>query len=229
MLSPSAASTLEDLDDDNLDNISYIEKATRSTPNVRHQGSLNKLARTLGEFPRPPVDDRQSCNDSLVLENSPTQDSRALPRRASLGESFVEPGPSYHKSDSSTPTDDLHVLNLGDELSRSWGELDNRSSFDSDSHSPIIFAPSPFCANLTSPTGEHVSAPSHSHSLSLPNLTSDPNSLSAVRYNSIELGTHDEDTSLILVPAQTAPSKSKSWTGEWNEDIHDVIQGLRQL
>ena len=43
----------------------------------------------------------------------------------------------------------------------------------------------------------------------------------------VPLDNHNDE--LVISIARGAPSKTQSWTGEWNEDIQDVIKNLRRL
>ena len=223
-----ATTTLEELDptisrntdlDDIEDTNSHIAEATCPTPDEHRQRSLNKLARTLGALPSPRI--------SIVTN---------------MGDKFIGPRSSHHNCDGFTLTDDLHQFKSADD-SKSWDELDPRSSFESDTHSPIVFAPptpSEGIKLVTSTNEEHnsdsyslmESPPSsstthfyvsnHFTSHSTNDLPADPTWLSNVL--TVPSGTHNDEVT------GTASSKPQhQWTGEWNEDIQDVIQGLRRL
>ena len=188
----------------------------------RRLHSSKKLTRILGALP---TEGRQSSESHLTFNNS------------------LEP---------SISTDVGTLLSLG---------LDNRSSFESDSHSPITFSPpSPMfhphqiqsgvdsSLTTTSPTTwrESNSAQSHSSSSSssahidvrVPDLL--PSHSDTVSFDHLNpsnpdaqcdwlvpLATHNDR--LVVPITRATPSKPQSWTGEWNDDIQDVINRLRQL
>ena len=116
------------------------------------------------------MEDRQSSQSSVAFNNFPKQGSKTVPTRitilthSNLSDKFIRPKPSYSSS-----TVDLHQLDCADDSPKLWIR-DNlsRSSLESDTHSPITFAP-------PSPGGTHpksIPAPvsgvntnvTHSHS-----------------------------------------------------------------
>ncbi|KAF8959847.1 hypothetical protein BDZ97DRAFT_1761180 [Flammula alnicola] len=278
-----ASSSIQTNPDDDLDVDIYLEETRPSTPDTHRQRSLNKLTRTLGDFPpdilyRGPTGEHHPLQKEpfpmLLVERDPPKKDKSTKafRRASLSMTSLFVRPSARVRDSvashhtiSTITDDLHRLGLDDDF-ESWGEVNNsRISPPGTPESPIMFSqPSPApkgnsksnlsVALLDADQDDFVPSPtlSRSHSFAhgsrdrTARMSSHAHSASTSLLDDIHPDSHrnlstpsnwmfppsgdDEKVMAFSVTRNLSnPEKPLAWSGEWNNDMQDVIKALRNL
>ena len=257
-------------EDFDLDLDLYLEDSECPSPEERRKKSLNKLARTLGDFSpedlheiSPEAPEKKDFLPKLFLDDQPMKkDLKKVFRRPSLSgmsSIFVRPlGPrrrssikSHHSS--STLSDDLHQLNMG-EFSSDSGSGGNSPG------SPIVFSPpSPtkICPATPNPHGVEeeqeflsVSSPtlsrSHSYShtprprsecLSKHLHSASTSLLLPLDHSTISTSPawifppsdHPEEATFSTASDTAEEPKAHDWTGEWNIELEEVIWGLRAL
>jgi len=238
-------------------------------PEERRKRSLNKLARTLGDFPpedldknSPEAPGKKVFLPKPFIDDQPMKkDPKEIFRRPSLSgmtSVFVRPlGPrrqssikSHHSS--STLTDDLHQLNMGEFSSDS-------SSGCNSPGSPIVFSP-PSPTTIRPATSnsygveeeqEFLSASSstlsrshsyshsprtqserlskHLHSASTSLLSPLDHSISTSPSWIFPPSDHCEEVTFSTANDTVEEPKTQDWTGEWNIELENVIWGLRAL
>jgi len=196
---------------------------------------------------------------NLIIDDKPTKKDQNVFRRArhslsSLNLVFVQPSGRRQGSiySLSTPTEDFHQVNLGDD------DFTNLSSGCSSPGSPICFMSASLDTNPETPNSsdlpaeaeqESLSGSSHSPSLSHPD-SDRPRQWNRLSHSaSTSLSSNDplfnpstiststpcvfppqDDHEAVTLPITSNPTeKSQSWTGEWNNEMNDVIRALRVL
>lgn len=216
------------------DTDSYIEDVC-PTCHEHRQRSLNKISRTLGTHPSPRKLSKRPATSSDSLDVSRHQAHESV-RSSSSGHNWA--------SSTSTDEDDLEEDDADDDPPQRWVG-DSRSSYETMTFSPPSPLPThgkphPEVSSIAQPrsskesssssstTRIYVSNHSTSHFDAVPgdNDTSpDPSGLDNVQRE--WLVPHNDE--LVISITRAAPSKPQSWTGEWNGNIENVIQGLRRL
>ncbi|PPQ72159.1 hypothetical protein CVT25_008684 [Psilocybe cyanescens] len=265
------------LSDQPEDNDEHPNESRPTTPVDHRQRNISKLTRTLGDLPDDVLfKDITSRRPTGASPSRKNKNAKAFRRSGismtSLGSMFSRSGGRARDSiATSTMTDDLHQFDLADDLSESWGNMnESSSSICRPPPSPIVFSPpsplagpnpkGPSVPNSSGLSGDASVAEqstesdtlscasstlSRSTSFSIassqrPSITSHNRSTST---SILSEGRLENNRSIWLIPIKdddddlevghihrvNITDRPQNWSGEWNNDLHQVIKSLRLL